>query len=209
MKHLFKAFFAIALSASVLTSCNKEGDAFDPLEQLEIEKVQIKEYVEKNYPNAQQYEDTGLWYEIMEPGEADSYTYKVTDAASGQKWINAEGIVNYRGKLVSNGTVFDETQDPTKGTTLPIRVNLNTGDKSVITAWIHAFTPKTIKVGEQDTDIGIIFTNGAQTGAKFRIITPSIYAYGNQVYGKIPANSPLDFEIEVLKMQDYNPTSGN
>ncbi|WP_442800865.1 FKBP-type peptidyl-prolyl cis-trans isomerase [Sphingobacterium sp. UT-1RO-CII-1] len=50
-----------------------------------------------------------------------------------------------------------------------------------------------------------MFEQGAQVGSHFRIITPSIYAYGRSSNGKIPANSPLEFDIKVLKMENYKP----
>lgn len=207
MKQLFKAFFALAVGAITLTSCNKEGESFDPYQQLELEKAQIKEYVQKNYPNATQYEDSGLWFEIIEPGETNSYTYKVSEV-SGQKIIDSKATVKYRGKLVSNGTVFDQTEEG-KNVDLRIALDLNSGQGSVIQAWILSFLPKTIKINDKDEKIGILFQNGAQTGSKFRIISPSLYAYGNYVQGKIPANSPLDFYVEVIKMEDYKPQSTN
>lgn len=37
-----------------------------------------------------------------------------------------------------------------------------------------------------------------QPGGKIRLIIPSLYAYGQQSQGDIPANSVLDFDIELL-----------
>jgi FKBP-type peptidyl-prolyl cis-trans isomerase FkpA len=37
-----------------------------------------------------------------------------------------------------------------------------------------------------------------QKGGKVRVFIPSIYGYGNQPLGKIPANSPLDFTINLI-----------
>ncbi|WP_169305565.1 FKBP-type peptidyl-prolyl cis-trans isomerase [Sphingobacterium alkalisoli] len=204
MKNLFKLLFAFTITAATFTSCVDDKEIFDPEAQLALEKPIIESYVEQHYPNAQQYENSGLWYEIIEPGEPASYEYDIKDTLN-QKWIFAEGIINYKGKLVADGTVFDQTKDITKGDTIPVYMSLNTGQASVITAWIYAFSPKTLIVDEKNIDLGIIFTNGAQNGAKFRIITPSQYAYGNSTQGKIPANSPLDFEVEVLKMRDFDP----
>ncbi|MBE8722275.1 FKBP-type peptidyl-prolyl cis-trans isomerase [Sphingobacterium pedocola] len=208
MKNLFKLLFAVTITAATFASCVDDKDIFDPEAQLALEKPMIESYVKQHYPNAQQYENSGLWYEIIEPGEPDSYDYDIKDTLN-QKWIFAEGIINYKGKLVADGTVFDETKDITKGDTLPIYMSLNTGNASVITAWIYAFSPKDLTVDDKDLDLGIIFTNGAQNGARFRIITPSQYAYGRSVQGKIPANSPLDFEVEVLKMRDFDPKRNN
>lgn len=37
-----------------------------------------------------------------------------------------------------------------------------------------------------------------QEGGKIRLFVPSVYAYGPQATGKIPANAVLDFDIELL-----------
>ena len=46
-------------------------------------------------------------------------------------------------------------------------------------------------------DQGLI---GMKTGGKRKLTIPSSIAYGSQAMGGIPANSPLIFEIELVKI---------
>lgn len=172
-----------ALIALGLSSCIKEGETFDPMAQYEIEKPIIKEYVNNHYPNATEDENSGIWYEILEEGEPGSYEYKVVN-----NQIEAPTVtVKYTGKLL-DGTQFDENQDE-DGAEMPL--------SRVIQAWQIAFLPQEIDGAE----VNGLTVDGLQVGAKIRIITPSIWAYRNQAQAKIPANSPLEFEIEVLNIE--------
>jgi len=85
---------------------------------------------------------------------------------------NSEVSVLYTGKLQSNGKVFDSTTSRE-----PFKFIL--GEGSVIKGWDLGV--KTMKKGEK---------------AEF-ILAPE-YAYGNRAISDIPANSALNFEIELL-----------
>jgi FKBP-type peptidyl-prolyl cis-trans isomerase FkpA len=76
--------------------------------------------------------------------------------------------VNYTGRLL-NGSVFDSTN----GT--PGQLVLG----NTIAGWYYAI-PK------------------VQKGGKMRVIIPSFYGYGNAGNSRIPANSVLDFDVEVV-----------
>lgn len=172
-----------------LSGCIKDGDPFDPAAQLELEKPIIREYVEAKYPAATLDANSNIWYQIIASGEAGSYEYKIVN----DQIENPRIKVKYSGWLL-NGTKFDENQtDAGWSTTLG----------STISAWHIAFLPKTIG-GEE---VNGLTSQGLQKGAKIRIITPSMWAYGNATNGSIPANSPLDFEIEVLDIQP--PSTSN
>jgi FKBP-type peptidyl-prolyl cis-trans isomerase len=41
---------------------------------------------------------------------------------------------------------------------------------------------------------------GMKTGGKRKLTIPASMAYGNQAVGGIPANSPLIFEIDLVKI---------
>lgn len=84
---------------------------------------------------------------------------------------NTQITANYKGSLL-DGTVFDET------TGTPRKFSLG----SVIGGW----------------QIGIPLI---QKGGKIRLIIPSFYGYRNKAVGKIPANSVLDFTIELTDVQ--------
>ena len=66
-----------------------------------------------------------------------------------------------------------------------------------IPAWQIAFFPK--KIG--DLNLGGLTVKGLSKGTKIRIITPSYWAYQNMSNSKIPANSSLDFTIEVVDIK--------
>lgn len=81
--------------------------------------------------------------------------------------------INYTGKL-QDGTVFDTSVGKA-----PISFTLGSGQV------IPGF------------DQGVV---GMQAGGKRLIVIPPALAYGAQAYGRIPANSTLIFEIEVVSI---------
>lgn len=199
MKSLLKSILALLIVGVVSTSCSSDKDNFDPSEQLEIEKAIIKEYVDKNYPKAKQYKDTGIWYEVLNEGEEANYEYEVKKQ-NGYNFIEQKATVDYTGTLL-NGTVFDKTTDPAKGTDFPFGMNLNTGEVGgLLPVWVISFLPTKITFDDKEQEVGMIFGKGAQVGSHYRLIFPSFYGYGSQSTGKIPPNSSLEFEIKVLKM---------
>ena len=100
----------------------------------------------------------GVYYQIIKEG--NGAFVKVTDTLS----------VNYKGTLLSNGTVFDQTKD--KPAIFPL--------KRLIKGW----------------QIGLTM---CKVGGKIRLIIPSAIAYSiRSRSSKIPPNSVLVFDIEVL-----------
>lgn len=175
----------LSLFTLVASGCLKDKEPFDFEAQLEIEKPIIAEYVAANFPNALYDERISIWYEVLEEGDPDSYIYQL-DATTGLV-VSPTITVNYTGKLL-NGEVFDSNLSLTG-------VEFNLG--SLVTAWHSAFLPKMIDGKET---IGLTAA-GLKKGSEIRIITPSYYAYQNNAYGAIPANSPLYFEIKVLNIK--------
>ncbi len=80
--------------------------------------------------------------------------------------------VHYQGTL-ENGTVFDSSYDRNA----PFTFELGTG--KVIKGWERGF-------------------DGMRVGGKRRLTIPPELAYGSRSIGKIPANSTLIFEVELL-----------
>lgn len=81
--------------------------------------------------------------------------------------------VNYRGTLV-NGTEFDNSFGPTGPAT--VRVD------DVIKGWTEALQLM-------------------KTGAKWQLFVPAELAYGQRQFGRIPPNSTLIFEVELLAIE--------
>jgi FKBP-type peptidyl-prolyl cis-trans isomerase len=100
------------------------------------------------------------------------------EAASGDMvWVL------YTGKLETTGAVFDSTSDRNN---VPYMLTLGRG--SVIKGW----------------DEGLV---GMKVGDKRTLIIPPDLAYGAEARGdKIPANSTLVFDIELVGLKKSQPT---
>jgi len=84
-------------------------------------------------------------------------------------------IVHYHGTL-ENGTVFDSSVERNSPFAFPIGVG------RVIKGW----------------DEGVM---SMKVGGKRKLIIPANLAYGERAMGKIPANSTLIFEVELLEIK--------
>jgi len=195
-KLLSPLFMGIAAIAFLIISCNKSDDApvYDANAQFKTDSVTLKNYVSQNYPAAQYNSETGIWYEILAEGTGN-YEYKVVDTLNG-KYLKFKPTVKYVGKLLS-GSVFDQID-----TAKEFEIITNTGYQypfysTIIPAWTFAFAPQ--KIG--DMKLGGLTEKGLQKGSKIHIMAPSLYGYQNQAVGTIPANSPLDFVIEVTDIK--------
>lgn len=210
MKHANNLFFLIFGAIILFTACNK-NDGFGDIDEEQIRQDSIRkaEVVKEQAPLLKAYVENpenewnnplldttwGIWYEILAPGQSDSYTYKYN--AYGQ--IIAPTIeVKYKGQLL-NGTIFDQT-DSTSTSSKTRTFNLG----GLIRAWHYAFLPKTIDYNGQNYPAPGISTNGLKKGSKIRFVTPSPWGYDDddRTAEKIPANSPLVFEIEVVNISD-------
>jgi len=176
-----------------------EQDRQDAIERARIQKQLdeqaplLEAYVHaQGWTNAVLKEDRGIWYEVLDAGTNDSYEYKINYNGNLPTLIYPNIEVQYKGELL-DGTVFDETADGKTAT-----LNLN----RVLLAWQLAFFPKSININGQDNPVGGLVEKGLQRGAKIRFVTPSPWAYDAEAQDKIPANSPLVFEIEVVNITD-------
>ncbi|MFA9498991.1 FKBP-type peptidyl-prolyl cis-trans isomerase [Mannheimia sp. E30BD] len=97
--------------------------------------------------------------------------YKIEKAGEGESPKPQDTVkVHYKGTL-TDGTVFDSSYDRGE----PIEFQLN----QLIPAWIEAIPM-------------------LKKGGKMEIVVPPKLGYGERAAGKIPANSTLKFEIELL-----------
>ncbi|QNL49384.1 FKBP-type peptidyl-prolyl cis-trans isomerase [Olivibacter sp. SDN3] len=209
MKHINKLLFLIFGTIILLTACNKNDDfdriAEEQARQDSIENARRKKLIEEQAPLLKAYvEDpqnefnnpvldttTGIWFEVLQPGQQDSYTYKL--GANGLIAPNIE--VKYKGQLL-NGTVFDETDETSTNETLKISL------AQVILAWQFAFLPQSIDHNGQSFPVNGLSQHGLKKESKIRFVTPSPWGYDTDARDKIPANSPLVFEIEVVDIGD-------
>lgn len=106
---------------------------------------------------------------------ASGLLYKIEKAGEGDSPKATDTVkVHYKGTL-TDGTVFDSSYDRGE----PIEFQLN----QLIPAWIEAIPM-------------------LKKGGKMEIVAAPNLAYGERQAGKIPANSTLKFEIELL---DFKP----
>ena len=129
----------------------------DSLEQLRIDLQNIQQSISENKIETKQSHEN-VYYTIMKEG------------AGRQVSVNDTVTVFYKGYLLKDGSVFDETRE--KPATFPLR--------RLITGW----------------QLGVPL---CKVGGKIKIIIPSNLAYSIRTRAaKIPPNSILVFEIEVV-----------
>lgn len=113
---------------------------------------------------------------IAAPKHESGIYYQIISAGEGNVTYNANTLISarYTGRFL-NGTVFDKT----------------------------SINPAAFKLGQVITgwQIGIPLI---QKGGKIRLIIPSGYAYGpkGDITGAIPPNTVLDFDIELVDVQN-------
>lgn len=222
MKNLFSVLAIITFLGASFTSCNKDDFDYDKSiqdskkqeEKLDSiftsQKSLIENYVQTNFgPTAK--EDTikyyytyldksikrGLWYEILSEPTSNTFEYKgqVVSSYYGSYYtaILPKVKLKYTAKLL-NGTVVasDIVGTPYDLATLP-STTLNK-------AWEFAFVPYSIQYnGKAQVTYGLT-KDGLKQGSKIRVITPSPWAFGGTASEKIPANSILIYEFEVLEI---------
>lgn len=222
MKNLFKLLFAVLVTGVVFTSCMKDNDDYGKQEEelkkqeqaidelLTAQKIKIEEFINKGEFFTNPQEDTvkmvysfidkkdtkrGIWYEYLnEPTESD-YEYKVSFNGMNYQLVYPTVKLKYHAYLL-DGTLVQSDEE---GTTY----NFNSaGAKIINNSWVYAFFPYSIKYDGKDLVINGLTKKGLQKGSKFRMVTPSVFAFGTNTNDKIPANSPLAYEFEVLEIQN-------
>lgn len=156
-----KLKFLLMLGLVAFMGCTTE-DVFDEQQQLAIDVELIQDYLEANDIDAQQIEDTGIFFAIYQQGTGDNAAFA------------SSVFTHYRGYLL-DGTEFDDSSD-----TGPIDFVVGAGQ--VIRGW----------------EIGFKELN---KGATATLFIPSKYGYGTTRQGKIPANSVLLFDVNVVDIR--------
>ncbi|MFZ4862073.1 FKBP-type peptidyl-prolyl cis-trans isomerase [Sphingobacterium sp. Mn56C] len=157
----------------------------------------VKDTVSMRYYYLNKKTDRSIWYEVVNEPTDNTYEYKATLTNGGYVAVLPILKLKYTAKLL-NGTVVQEDKT---GSTYNWQNNPNTPIFNNL--WYYAFTPYDIKINGDAKIIGGITKNGLKKGSKFRIVGPSVFAFQNSTLGdKIPANSPLAYEFEVLEISN-------
>lgn len=194
----FKLLLLALLAVVTVSSCMKndyeqpdyEEDARRIDSTLKAQESILREYAAENFENPIEDTTFGIWYEVLE-NPTDTFEY----VSNGNTWKVVNADVKYTGQLL-DGTVFDEqTENPTQ-LVINGASNVSSG---VIYAWLVAFYPQS----SNPNSFSGLLKNGLQPGHKIRFVAPSPYCYDNQTMEDIPADSPLDFTIEVSEIRNY------
>lgn len=164
MKKLFFVFslsaFVFGCSDETVSPCTKEVSAekITGVDQTQLQKdiTAIDAYLASKSITAVN-DPSGLRYIISTTGD---------DA---RPCLESQVKVNYTGKLLTTGSVFDSSKNG------PVTFPLN----NLILGWQIGF----VNFGK---------------GTKATLYIPSGFAYGKNVAGSIPANSNLIFDIELI-----------
>lgn len=186
----FKHLLLAGITFFSMWSCVSDPEVFDVQVQWETEKSMLREYVARNYPKATEHKETGIWYELTEEGRRGSYVYKINQDINPQRLILPVVTVRYTLRLLDSDQIVQEVADE-EG----MEIKLADAPPEFM---LRTFLPR--KIGETNT--GGLLEDGLQVGAKIRVFTPSLFAYGSQSRPGIPPNSPLFYEIEVLKIEE-------
>lgn len=176
---LLSGFIAFSL---LLFACDKDDDD-KKIEIVDIEVMDLEEYVRLYFPNATPVEGLGMYVIVTEEGGGD---------------LPADGDIiyaYYKGKLLNDApdkaTPFDTayqrpgTVDPEKDKVMAFKLDMNEDEEHVrtyIKGWYRGFAQ-------------------LNRGSKAIFLIPDSLAYGDQRRGIIPPNAALMFEVESLRIK--------
>lgn len=128
---------------------------------------------------------------------ADTLSYVITTPGTGPKPnVGDTVVVNYTGRFVNNGKVFDSSIKDTA-----IKAKLPQ-------AAMRPFSPMRIAVGQKRVipglDEGLMLLN---KGAKATFVIPSSLAYGERGMQQIGPYTPIAFDVELVAIIPPNPNA--
>ncbi|MCH7403699.1 FKBP-type peptidyl-prolyl cis-trans isomerase [Belliella kenyensis] len=158
-------------------SCISEQENYSI--RLEQDKEAIQEYLAENpIDHVHKFEDVNngvyiFWEEKM----GGEYEFVLGDTL----------FIDYTGKLLTN-RVFDTSLESVAR------------ENSIFNSQ-RTYKPLEFVVGRDGLIDGFLFAlSKMQQGDKVVTLFPSLFGYGNQASGSIPPNSPLIFEIHLVKV---------
>ncbi|MBQ7256992.1 MAG: FKBP-type peptidyl-prolyl cis-trans isomerase [Abditibacteriota bacterium] len=183
------SYILLIILACLIIGCNSEKE--DVAEGISPEKDTVAIFV-RNEDEIYDLVENPLTPEAKAKAKAEEEALLkklvIKDIKEGTGRAAEEGNVvevHYTGKL-DDGTVFDSSL--TKEPPAPFEFRLGKG--FMVKGW----------------DLGLV---GMKEGGKRHLDIPAGLGYGDQRMGKIPANSDLHFDIELIAVKDYVPPVEN
>lgn len=177
MNYRLFAFAALLLGSISLVSCIDPDQTQEAI--LEENKDAIEKYLAENPFTA-----------VKNYAEVDEGLYVFWEVAneSGKSIVRGDTVtVNYTGRLL-NDEVFDTSIE---------QVAKDAG----IFSSSRKYEPLKFRPGYNFAIVGFEFAISLmKEGEKATVIFPSRLGYGTQPSGPVPANAPLIFEIEILRV---------
>lgn len=177
MKLRLLAIATLLLGSVVMFSCIDEQASNDIILEKDVAKIE-KYLAENNLANVKELhdEDSGLriiWQELSE----DTLQAKITDTLK----------VDYTGKFLDN-KVFDTSIE-------------SVAKANNIYTEARKYTPLEFPLGYGYLIFGFEWaTLQMKQGDKATVLIPSEYAYGRQGNDVVPSNTPIIFELDLLKV---------
>ncbi|MCS4225117.1 FKBP-type peptidyl-prolyl cis-trans isomerase [Sphingobacterium sp. BIGb0165] len=220
MKNITKFLMALLCLGMIFTSCNKDNfdwDAYyrqqeeaikrEKARQDSLYKIQgplLLEYAKQNFkndagqPNYVVDDSTKIVYQILNPGDKTSYTYKAQIGNGGYVITSPSATINFKGQLL-NGTVFDQSKEGT-----PTNYsNLSPAIKKYGGSWYYAFIPKVISQDGRELKFNGLTTTGLVKGSKIRFVAPSYLGFDQTEYKDgsekvtVSKDTPVVYTIEI------------
>jgi FKBP-type peptidyl-prolyl cis-trans isomerase FklB len=175
MKKLSLVLFAVV---GLMAGCVSDDENMQII--LERDLAAIEKYVNENpIPSVKELVDRGTGIRI----------YWTAVSNSGEKAAVSDTVsVNYTGKILTN-LVFDTSIE-------------SVARANNIFVSNRKYEPLRYPIGFGFTIPGFEFAIlQMEEGDKATVIMPSLYGYGTESVGAIPANSPLVFELDLLEVK--------
>lgn len=222
MKNLFKPFIVLLCTAVTFSSCMEDNSAENEARQrqqeeaivasLAADETKIDTYLAENpseAPEGWQEDDreetlpllgktitTGIRFEVLaEPTQEDEEAYEY-EYSTAQGLILPTVRVNYTASLL-DGTEVQSGEDER----IDFSTFASTSTNIYNDVWIISFFPKSFRENSQDIPYIGLTANGLKKGSKIRVVSPSLWAFGERTVDDIPADSPLVYEFEVLEIE--------
>lgn len=177
VRKLFAGIIALSL---LFVACDKDDDDDDKVEIVDIEVMDIKDYVARYFPDAKVIDSIGM-YVI------------VTDEGIGERPLDGDFVYAYYvGKLLdkapAEATPFDTLHQrpktyPAENSLVSFKMDMNKDTtRQFIPGWYSGFAQ-------------------LKRGSKAVFLIPDSLAYGDSRRGIIPPNAALMFEVDLLNVK--------